>query len=131
MKKTLLVLSIVLFFALLSTTVFVYAQMGYRSPMGGMMDYNHNNENYQSNNYTLSKLSKNAAKGKVLFESLCAQCHGINAQGRIGPNIQGTSSNNIEWALKNVSMMGYLKSNPKLKDTRNIRYISDFLKSIK
>jgi len=66
-----------------------------------------------------------------LFESLCAQCHGQYAQGKIGPNIQGASISNINWALSNVSMMGSVSTNPQLKDQKNIYYISRFLESIK
>ncbi len=135
MKKTLtlLALSIVLF-AFVSIAISKDAKC-YEPQIATMMNMmnsdNYNNGNYKNDNYINSKLSQNALKVKELFESLCAQSHGDYAQGKIGPNIQGASSNDIEWALKNVSMMGYLKSNHKLQNANNVDYISDFLKSIK
>ncbi|MGC8791063.1 MAG: c-type cytochrome [Desulfurella sp.] len=129
--------------AFLGVLMYFYAQSnygpaiingyGYRpSMMRGMMsrDYYNNNEHY-SNTNTSIKLSDDAKKGKELFESLCAQCHGQYAQGKIGPNIQNASESNIDWALKNVSMMSSLNSNSKLKNQENIYYISEFLKSFK
>jgi hypothetical protein len=53
------------------------------------------------------------------------------AQGKIGPNIQNASLSNIDWALKNVSMMNFLNSKSQLKNQKNIYYISRFLESIK
>lgn len=118
------------FLAFLAQVVYVYAQMGYKENMMGSM-MNFNNKNYAGNNFTSAILSENAKKGQELFESLCARCHGKYAKGLIGPNIQGASVNNINWALKNVSMMSGLNSNVQLKNQNNIFYISDFLKSIK
>lgn len=119
--------------AFLFTAMYVYAQSGYgpmmmRNMMNGGYNYN---ESYSAKSSTNTKLSENAKKGEILFESLCAQCHGQYAQGKIGPNIQGASISNINWALKNVSLMNSVSTNPQLKDQKNVYYISEFLKSIK
>jgi|GEM_PF-2463072 mono/diheme cytochrome c family protein len=120
------------FLAFLGTAMYVYAQSGYEpAMMRDMMNGNYNNKNYFAKNYTSAKLSEDTKKGEALFESLCAQCHGQYAQGKIGPNIQGASISNINWALSNVSMMGSVSTNPQLKDQKNIYYISRFLESIK
>ncbi|WP_291491949.1 c-type cytochrome [Desulfurella sp.] len=129
--------------AFLGVSMYFYAQSnygpaimngyGYRpSMMRGMMgrNYYNNNKPYANTNTSI-KLSDDAKKGKELFESLCAQCHGQYAQGKIGPNIQNASESNIDWALKNVSMMSSLNSNSKLKNQENIYYISEFLKSFR
>ncbi len=47
-----------------------------------------------------------AANGAVLFvEKGCSGCHGADATGGIGPNIQGKSADNISAALGSVAMM--------------------------
>lgn len=130
MKVKAAVFLAIAFLAFLAQVVYVYAQMGYKANMmNGMMNFN--NKNYAGNNFTSASLSENAKKGQELFELLCAKCHGKYAQGLVGPDIQGSSASNINWALKNVSMMSGLSSNVQLKNQNNIRYISDFLKSIK
>ncbi|OSS41498.1 hypothetical protein DESAMIL20_1051 [Desulfurella amilsii] len=134
MKNKITAFLIIGFLAFLSTAMYVYAQSGYEPMMmRDMMNggYNYNNENYSAKSFPNAKLSEDAKKGGVLFESLCAQCHGQYAQGKIGPNIQGASLSNINWALKNVSMMNSVSTNPQLKNQKNIYYISKFLKSIK
>jgi mono/diheme cytochrome c family protein len=32
-----------------------------------------------------------AARGKVVFRQVCAPCHGMNAEGRVGPRLAGTA----------------------------------------
>lgn len=120
------------FLAFLITAMYVYLHSGYEPMMRNMMNggYNYNNEDYSYKYQTNAKLSQDAKKGEVLFESLCAQCHGQYAQGKIGPNIQGAFINNINWALRNVSMMNSVRTNPDLKNQKNIYYIYRFLESI-
>ena len=49
------------------------------------------------------------AAGKVLFETIggfgCIACHGNDASGEIGPNIQGIDIGKIHVALTNVTDM--------------------------
>lgn len=74
----------------------------------------------------------NIQNGKKLFESICAPCHGENAQGNIGPNIVGQSVKKIEWALNNVGMMQPVKSSHSdLNNPKNIEDISAFLHTLK
>ncbi len=51
----------------------------------------------------------NAATGKALFQENCAACHGANATGVIGPNIQGRDGKDVIKALGSVAMMASLK----------------------
>lgn len=46
-----------------------------------------------SNPYVKSVLSLNgnAEQGHVIFEMNCAGCHGAEAQGRVGPSLEGVS----------------------------------------
>lgn len=80
----------------------------------------------------VSSYATNVQHGRQLFESICAPCHGSNAQGNVGPNIVGQSVKKIEWALNNVGMMKPVKSsNPQLNNLNNIKDISAFLHTLK
>lgn len=43
--------------------------------------------------------------GAQLYSDNCAVCHGENAEGNIGPNIQGEDKEEIEEAIANVELM--------------------------
>ncbi|MBW6505880.1 MAG: cytochrome c [Rhodobacteraceae bacterium] len=52
------------------------------------------------------------ARGKLLFETVgdvgCSACHGNDASGEIGPNIQGIDIGKIHVALTNVTDMNFI-----------------------
>jgi len=70
----------------------------------------------------------NAADGKTLFQSNCAACHGADATGGVGPNIQGKNAEDIEKALNSVPMMAGLKGTITKADAKAI---GNYLKSLK
>lgn len=44
-----------------------------------------------------------AAKGRVLFTSLCATCHTLNGEGgHIGPELTGSNRDNLDYLLQNI-----------------------------
>ncbi|MDO8567601.1 MAG: c-type cytochrome [Dehalococcoidales bacterium] len=54
------------------------------------------------------------SKGEDLFQRKasgvgCAGCHGVDAYGAIGPNIRGSSAQEITEALKTVASMNFIK----------------------
>lgn len=53
-------------------------------------------------------LTGDVENGGFLFNFNCSGCHGLKAQGSYGPNIQGRSARDIQWALNNVEPMNFL-----------------------
>ncbi len=70
----------------------------------------------------------NAADGKALFQTNCAACHGANATGGVGPNIQGKDAEDVTEAINKVPMMAGLKGTITKADAKAI---GDYLKSLK
>ncbi len=64
-------------------------------------DYVFKHDNDPFNNDSTAQI----ATGKELFTKTCSGCHGENAVGNVGPNIQGEDAEEIEEALKTVSAM--------------------------
>jgi cytochrome c oxidase subunit 2 len=58
------------------------------------------------NAWVRNRLNDEAALGKETFVGVCAKCHGLNAQGDIGPNIASNPLLNDPKALANVIRHG-------------------------
>jgi putative heme-binding domain-containing protein len=47
------------------------------------------------------------AKGRLLYQSLCATCHVLNGEGgRIGPELTGSNRDNLDYLLQNIGDPG-------------------------
>lgn len=55
------------------------------------------------------KTSAGFPKGAATFARRCAGCHGSNGSGKIGPNIQARTPDNIKICMENVIYMKWLK----------------------
>ncbi len=67
--------------------------------------------------------------GAALYAANCAVCHGANAEGNIGPNIQGEDAEEIEEAIMNVPLMASQPNLQALTD-EEIEAIADFLATL-
>jgi mono/diheme cytochrome c family protein len=65
-------------------------------------------------------------KGPALFAMRCAGCHGSDATGKIGPNIQGRTSSQIKNSINSVKYMQWLG---KLLTDNDIESVADYLKN--
>ncbi len=74
-------------------------------------------------------VNANAATGKALFQANCASCHGANATGVVGPNIQGKDGKDVIKALGSVAMMAGLKGTITKADAEEIgKYLTSLKK---
>lgn len=55
------------------------------------------------------KTQKGSPEGAATFARRCADCHGSNGSGKIGPNIQGLTADDIQFCMENVIYMKWLK----------------------
>jgi len=68
----------------------------------------------------------NEPQGPALFTIRCVGCHGSDATGKRGPNIQGRSSTEIKDAINSVKYMQWLGI---LLTDNDIQAITDYLKN--
>jgi mono/diheme cytochrome c family protein len=68
-----------------------------------------------------------ALEGAALYADTCAVCHGTDASGGIGPNIQGKTASDIQDALATVSAMAFLRGT---LTQDQIQAIADFLATL-
>ncbi len=67
------------------------------------------------------------SQGQQLFVANCQVCHGTNATGLIGPNIQGKTATDVTWALQNVAAMSSLSGTI---TTSDIQALGAYLSSL-
>ena len=85
-----------------------------------------NNAPTQSPQDSTATLIPDLHNGAYLFNYHCSGCHGIYAQGKLGPNIQGKSAADIRYALNTVDNMSYL---PDFSD-QELTDITAYLKTL-
>lgn len=56
---------------------------------------------------TAIKMVQSESRGAILFVQHCAPCHGDDARGKIGPNIQGAPASLITFAVTIPIMLGH------------------------
>ena len=72
-----------------------------------------------SNPYIKSVLSLtgNPVQGHAIFEMNCAGCHGLEANGRVGPSLQGVSRRKSEIGLIHQVISGETPPMPQFRPT--------------
>jgi mono/diheme cytochrome c family protein len=60
-------------------------------------------------------LTGDSVQGHAIFQINCAGCHGLEADGRIGPSLQGVSKHKSRYGLINQVISGETPPMPKFQ----------------
>ncbi|WP_320677129.1 cytochrome c [Prochlorococcus sp. MIT 1300] len=76
-------------------------------------------------------LQGDTEKGSQLFRMNCVGCHGISAQGLVGPNLQGVSSKRNDAELIHQVISGKTPPMPKYKlDPQSMADLLEYMHSL-
>lgn len=70
-------------------------------------------------------LTGDPVQGHAMFEINCAGCHGLQADGRVGPSLQGISKRKSRYGLIHQVVSGETPPMPKFKP--NAKEMADLL----
>lgn len=66
---------------------------------------------------TVTSLQGNPEQGHAIFQINCAGCHGLNANGRVGPSLLGVSARKSEAGIIQQVISGKTPPMPKFQPT--------------
>lgn len=70
-------------------------------------------------------------RGHSIFQLNCAGCHGVMADGRVGPSLHGVSSRRSEWSLIQQITSGQTPPMPKFQATpKEMADLLSYLKTL-
>lgn len=70
-------------------------------------------------------LTGDAVQGQAIFQMNCAGCHGLQADGRVGPNLQGVSKRKSRFGLIHQVISGETPPMPQFQP--NVKEMADLL----
>jgi mono/diheme cytochrome c family protein len=80
---------------------------------------------------TVLSLKGNAVQGHAIFQINCAGCHGLEADGRVGPSLQGVSKHKSRYGLIHQVISGDTPPMPKFQpSTQEMADLLSFLETI-
>ncbi len=74
-------------------------------------------------------LTGDAVQGQAIFQMNCAGCHGLQADGSVGPNLQGVSKRKSRFGLIHQVISGETPPMPQFQP--NVKEMADLLSYLK